>query len=45
MTDDSICLGQRCKECGPFVMFDILTKIVFPKVIYIQTISNIKNGF
>lgn len=45
MTDDSICPGQRCKECGPFVMFDIPTKIIFPKVIYIQTISNIKNGF
>lgn len=46
MTDDNICLGHRCKECGPFVI--CLTSpqnIIFPKVIYIQTISSIKNGF
>ena len=40
MTDDSICLGHGCKDCGPLVMFDIPTK-----VIYIQTIGSIKNGF
>ena len=34
--DDNICLGHRCKECGPFVI--CLTSpqnIIFPKVIYI----------
>lgn len=46
MTDDSICLGHGCKDCGPLVICLISPQnIIFPKVIYIQTIGSIKNGF